>query len=114
MMNKILLFSSLLLILFSINSYALKYQIEDEIQDAAIQDNFRICEKDSDCISVSTHCGDCCIYDAINQKHEEAYYKLFNESCKGFHGPYCDCVVQGTEQITCNEGKCLYKMTPFE
>ena len=108
-MNKILLFLSILITLFSTNSFAL----EDNIQGNVVQDNFRICEKDSDCIEVPIECGGCCIYDAINKNYKNTYYELFNESCKGYSGPICDCIAQNYK-TTCSEGKCLHKVIPFD
>jgi len=63
------------------------------------------CKIDTDCIIVSSECGDC-DYDTINRIHEQAFKNNYEERCKNTQ-IYCDAIVQAVPRCVQNECQLL-------
>jgi hypothetical protein len=66
-------------------------QLNDNGNTVLVGDEWKACERVSDCIEVGTSCDGCCGREAINVSLQEPYGQEQAMLCADYEGGVCDC-----------------------
>jgi hypothetical protein len=73
--------------------------------NVVIGEDYRLCNRDDDCMLVGTSCNGCCGQDAISRSDEARYRQQLELACRDYDGAICDCapepVVARCLQVRC-------------
>ena len=80
--------------------------LANEDMQVVVTERYRACTEDSDCTLADISCNGCCERDAVTTDLVDAFERDRAETCAGYRGPVCDCVVLPLE-ARCREDRCV-------
>lgn len=75
------------------------------VDEVKIPAQMKTCEAAEDCVQVEILCSHCCHQGAVNKKAKADYQKLYQKSCRDYHGGACNCISM-PHHLVCRKGLC--------
>jgi len=91
------------------NLSALRLDRYGEGDDYKVMGEDMICEKDADCTTIVTHCGECSCGTPVSKSALDKYTQIKNEVCSGYEGPTCDKDCPALEMMCDHNKRCRLK-----
>ena len=70
-----------------------------------VDDSWKACDVDEDCVRIYTACNGCCNQDAVSASVADVFAERARPLCKDYQGSVCDCVPAET-QVRCQDRRC--------